>query len=57
MTKADETAAKMAVVQSLLGKTAGKSKGSKPPPDPKLQILPTGGLIPDGLKAKLTFKF
>jgi len=53
MTKADDTAAKTAIVKALLGKTTGASKGYILPPKPKVQALPTK----DGAKAKITWKF
>lgn len=40
MSKADETAKKLAMVKARLGKTTGASKGSKPLP--KVKIKPTG---------------
>ena len=52
-----DTAAKMAVAQALLGRTTGASKGWRPPPKPKINARPTGGLKPDGAKASITWKF
>lgn len=46
-----------AVADALLGKHTGVSKGSKPPPKPKITMRPTGGLKPDGFKAKVEWKF
>jgi len=48
---------KMKVVDALLGKTTGSSKGSKPPPKPTFKARPTGGMKPDGFKVKATWKF
>lgn len=57
MSKAEDTAKKAAIVKALLGKTTGASKGYKPPPKPEFKFRPTGGLNPDGFKAKATWKF
>ncbi len=57
MDKEKEIAAKMAIAKALLGKTTGASKGKPPPQKPEFKARPTGGLNPDGFKAKVTYKF
>ena len=53
MSKADETAKKLALVQARLGKTTGASKGYVPPPKPKIKISPRK----DGAKGTVTIKW
>lgn len=57
MSKADETAKKLALVQARLGKTTGASKGYVPPPKPKIKARPIGGLKPHGVKITGTIKW
>ena len=57
MSKEEETAKKMAIAKALLGNTTGASKGKPPPRKPEFKARPTGGLNPDGFKAKVTYKF
>lgn len=57
MTKRDTMKANFAKVNARLGKTTGVSKGSKPPPSPKVKVRPTGGLKPTGIRGTVTFKW
>lgn len=45
-------------VAAKKGYDTGKpSKGTTPPPKPKIKARPTGGLKPSGAKASVTWKF
>lgn len=48
---------KMKSVEKRLGATTGASKGKAPLPKPTFKMRPTGGLKPDGFKAKVEWKF
>lgn len=57
MAKINEIKAKAAMVEARYGNTLGASKGTKPPPKPKIKFRPTGGLKPSGGKLSVTVKF
>ena len=55
MSKADETAKKLAMVKARLSATTGTSSGYQPPPKPKVKARPMGGL--KGVKITGTIKW